>query len=177
MAIDAWNPITFGEEITAALSAHSRIVYDYHVEDQRLMGEHLRSSPYQSLEPNRYFPAYQEFREHILAPLLARSRIRAWHYTRLTDDEVDAMKRCLVVSSLDYLRHRLSTLVENDLLGRDDADTVFTQSPFQEQLRTGRLWTTVIPLPHNDSGVHRSLKAGAASPHTSGLGTRESQQP
>lgn len=154
MIIDTWDPKTFGVEITAALTAHSRLVANYHVEDRRLMDQHLNSSPYQSLKPNRHSSAYQEFREQTLAPILARCRIRAWHYTRLTDEEAGAMHKQLVLSSLDALRHRLSNLVAKNLLSQDDAKTVFVQSPFHKQpLRAGRLCATVIPLPRCDSGV------------------------
>lgn len=155
MIIDTWDPKTFGVEITAALTDHSRLVADYHEEKRRLMDQHLNSSPYQSLKPNQHFSAYQKFREQTLAPILTRSRIRAWHYTRLTDEETDAMYKKLVLSSLDALRHRLSNLVAINLLTQDDAETVFIQSPFHKQpdTRAGRLCATIIPLPRCDSGV------------------------
>jgi hypothetical protein len=155
VTIDAWDPKTFGDEITAALTDHSRLVLDYRLEDERLWDEHLNSSPHQSLKPNRYFSAYQELREKKLAPILAKSRIRAWHYTRLTDEEADAMRKQLVLTSLDFLRSRLSNLVEKNLLTQVDSDTVFVQSPFHKQLeiRAGQLCTTDIPLPHCYGGV------------------------
>jgi len=160
--IDAWDPKTFGVEITAALTDHSRLVADYHVERRRLMDQH------QSLKPNPYSSAYQELHEQTLAPILARSRIRAWHYTRLTDEEAGAMHKQLVLSSLDALRHRLDNLVAKNLLTQDDAETVFVQSPLHRQrdTRAGRLYASIIPLPRCDGGVVRLLKSwGGESAH------------
>lgn len=153
--IDAWNPRTYSGEITLVLSDYSEIILKYHEEDRRLMDEHLNSSPYQSLKSNRFFSAYREFQEQTLAPILASSRIRVWHYARLMDEEVDTMRQRLVPSSLDYLRCRLDNLVAKTLLTPEDAEIVFDASPFHKQLenRTGRLWTTIIPLPPSDSGV------------------------
>lgn len=160
MTIDAWDPKTFGAEISAALAEQSKLIFDYHVEDRRLMDEHLNSSPYQSLKPNRLFTTYQNFHENTLAPIVARSRIRVWHYTRLTDEEADAMHQQIVPSSLEYLRYRLSNLVAKDLLTQDDADTVFAQSPFHQQSnRAGCLCATTIPLSHCDCGVELLLES------------------
>lgn len=159
MVIDAWNPETFGADITSALSDRSNLILDYHMEERKLMDEHLSSSPYQSLKPNPLFSAYNQFHEQILAPILAKSRVRVWHYTRLTDGEVDEMHQRLVPSSLGHLRHRLDNLVAKSLLTPEDAEIVFAESPLHKQRnREGRLWTTIVPLPHNDSGVEPLLE-------------------
>lgn len=124
------------------------------------MNEHLNSYPYQSLQPNYLFPEYQHFHENTLAPIVAKSRIRVWHYTRLTDEEAGAMRQKLVPSSLEYLRCRLNNLVAKNLLNENEADTIFAQSPFHKQSnRAGYLCTTIIPLPHLDSGVKPLLNS------------------
>lgn len=160
MTIDAWNPQTFADEIATVLTEYSRLILDYYVENRKLMDEHLNRSTYQSLKPNPHSRAFQEFHENVLAPTVARSRIRAWHYTRLTDDEADAMSRKLVPSSLKHLRYRLNNLVANNLLTHDDADTVFAHSPYHKQsVRAGCICTTIIPLSHYDSGVEPLLES------------------
>ena len=153
--IDAWNPDTFGAEITSALSEQSDLILAYYQEDRRLLDEHLNSSPYQSLQPNRFYGRILEFHEKVLTPLLAASRIRAWHYTRLTDGEVIDMERQLVPSSLEFLRMRLEKLKADALITDDEAEKIYLASPFQTQTesRANRIWTTVVPLPPTDSGV------------------------
>ncbi|MDH3349555.1 MAG: hypothetical protein OEM02_15830 [Desulfobulbaceae bacterium] len=145
--IDSWNPKTFSPEISTILSDHSELIRNYYEEDSKLMDEHLNSSPYQSLKPNRFYSAYAELREQILSPILEYSRVRVWHYTRLTDGEVDSMCQKLVLSSLDFLKSRIENLVADKLLTREEAETIYAESPFHSQHkgRTGRMWTTNIP--------------------------------
>jgi hypothetical protein len=119
------------------------------------MDEHLNSSPYQSLKPNQFSSGYLWFQEHRLTPILAGTRIRAWHYARLLDHEVEAMQKILVPSSLVFLQKRLNALVAMGLLTQEEAATVFKRSPFQSQgsSRSGKLWTVTVPLHFSDGGV------------------------
>lgn len=153
--IDLWNPSTFNAELQRALTAESQLVFDYHSEARRLMDEHLNSSPYQSLNPNRFSSSYLSFQEHELTPILAQSRIRAWHYARLLEHEVDAMQQRLAPSSLEFLQKRLHDLVAMELLTQEEADKVFNESPFHSQgdSRSGRLWAVTVPLHYSDGGV------------------------
>ena len=153
--IDLWNPDTFTTELQRTLSAESQLIFDYYSEAHRLMDEHLNSSPYQSLKPNIFSADFLAFQEYELTPILAGSRIRAWHYSRLLDHEVAAMRQGLVPSSFEFLKKRLNDLVAMDLLSEKEADKVFQESPFQSQegIRSGRLWTVTVPLPCCDMGV------------------------
>lgn len=153
--IDSWNPATFSNKISSVLSEYSELVRSYYEEDRRLMDEHLNSSPYQSLKPNKYHGAYANFKEEVLTPIISNSRVRVWHYTRLTNKEVESMQQKPVLSSLIHLKERLSKLVAEKQLTPDEAKTVYSNSPFhmQHKARANRLWSTNIPLSHNDSGV------------------------
>lgn len=159
--IDPWDPKTFSAEIIYALNNYSELIIDYFKEDLRLMEEHLNSSPYQSLKSNRFNLTYSEFRESILTPILEHSRIRVWHYTRLTDGEVDMMRKKLVPSSLDYLQLRLDSLVSNGQLSCEESELVFKQSPFHKQgeNRSGMLWSITTPSPSSDTGVTPLLES------------------
>lgn len=153
--IDLWNPNTFSVELQRVLTAESELVFDYHSEARRLMDEHSNSSPYQSLKANRFSSDYLWFQEHELTPILAEARIRAWHYARLLDHEVNVIQQRLVPSSLKFLQERLHDLVAMELLSQEEADEVFQESPFQSQedIRSGRLWTVTVPLHYSDESV------------------------
>lgn len=159
--IDLWNPDTFSAELERTLTAKSQLIFDYHSEAHRLMDENLNSSPYQSLKPNRFSADFLSFQEYELTPILAGSRIRAWHYARLLDHEVAAMRQGLVPSSLVFLKKRLNDLVAMDLLSQEEADKVFQESPFQSQegIRSGRLWIVTVPLHYCDTGVSTLLES------------------
>lgn len=159
--LDSWNHKTFGTTISSVLSEHSELVGNYHEEDRRLMEEHLNSSPYQSLKPNRLHNAYAKLKEEILTPILSNTRTRVWHYTRLTDYEVDSMRQQPVLSSLNHLKDRLEKLVANELLTLEESEMVYSESPFhlQHEIRANRLWTTNIPLAPSDSGVMPLLES------------------
>lgn len=159
--IDPWNPDTFNPELQRVLAAESQLVIHYYAEAHKLMEEHLNSSLYQSLKPNRFFSDYLQFREHRLTPILAGVRIRVWHYSRLLDHEVAAMQQRLEPSSLGFLQRRLDALVSLGLLSQDEADVVFGESPFQtqEESRSGRIWTVTVPVHFSDGGVTPLLES------------------
>lgn len=153
--IDLWNPRTFSPELRQVLADQSELISNYHIEAKRLMDEHLNSSPYQSLEPNRFGSNYISFQENTLTPILAGVRVRTWHYSRLLDHEVNEMQQQLVPSSLGFLKQRLDALVARRLLTRQEADIVFKSSPFQAQgdIRSERFWIVTVPVHCSDPGV------------------------
>ncbi|WP_282168004.1 hypothetical protein [Shewanella japonica] len=163
-----WDPKSFNSEIVSALDNNSELISDYFREDIKLMDEHLSSSTYQSLKSNRFNYAFSDFKENVLTPILKHNRIIVWHYTRLTDDEVEMMRKRLMPSTLDYLKLRLELLVSKGLLTYEESQVVFKQSPFhkQERNRSGMLWTTTTPDPITDMGVEPLLQSwGGESAH------------
>ncbi len=159
--LDSWNPKTFSGEVYSVLSDHSKLIRSFYEEDRMEMEEYLNSSPHQSLKSNRFHSAYSELSEQIIAPILARSRLRVWHYTRLTEYEVKSMRQKLVLSSLDYLSDRLENLVSNTLLTHEEAETVYAESPLhsQRENRAGQMWTTTIPFRPSYGGVEPLLES------------------
>ena len=153
--IQPWNPSTFNSEIIRVLNDNSDLIYDFFSEDSRLMNEHLNSDPYESLKPNRFHSCYTNLLEDILTPVLAESRIIVWHYTRLTDFEVNLMQENIVPSSLSYLQKRLDALVAEGILSTEESKLIFELSPYHTQAksRENMLWTVTVPLPCDDHGV------------------------
>ncbi|SHF02356.1 hypothetical protein SAMN02746095_01883 [Acidocella aminolytica 101 = DSM 11237] len=82
-------------------------------------------------------------------PFMAERSIRAWHYTRMTDEEVQAMQReGLILSSLEGIKKRLSAQVSAGIILAQNAQRIFESSPFHEQgdIRSGQFWMTSNPI-------------------------------
>ena len=159
--MDVWNPASFDKELRSTLTEWSDLVAQYHIGDKALMDEHLNSDPYESRKPNPLYSDYSSFREDAITPLLTSRKIRVWHYSRLVDDEVAAMRNRLVVSTLAGLKKRLEALVGKSLLTDEEARSVLSQSPLyaQEANRAGLFWTVSVPVSPSDHGVSALLSS------------------
>lgn len=86
--------------------------------------------------------------------------IRAFHNTRLTDDEVETLlSEGIHLSSLERLRARLARLVGSSDLTEEEAEALQDASPFQTQqaTREGKFWMTSHPLTICDGGLEELL--------------------
>lgn len=165
--MDSWNPATFSPEILEILHTHSKLILDYHIEKQEIAAEKA-SSPYRSSKTHKHARDYINFRDEKLNPALIGTRIRVWHYTRLTDSEVDHIQQELAPTSLKHLLARLKHLHADGLLTDKDVQTLYKNSPLhiQEKERAGKIWTTHIPLPPGESGIEPLLNTwGGESTH------------
>jgi len=77
--MDAWNPNTFDNELRETLEFNSDLIVNYFSEDRLIMDEHLKSEPYESLKPNRFYADFSYLSEKVVTQLLADRRIRVWH--------------------------------------------------------------------------------------------------
>ena len=109
---------------------------------------------------NPHARAYLQLQEDVAADMQFRA-IRAYHYTRLIDSEVEAMRRDGIhLSTPATLRSRLDTCVAEGLLMPAEADALFEASPLHRQMtiRADRFWLTSHPHVVDDSGVSSLLK-------------------
>ncbi len=157
--IDVWDLATFDPELTGRLTPHAGLVADYFARDHAIfLGHDLGRGPGRSLlrPDNPYADRFQAFREGLIEVLKART-IRAWHYTRLTDAEVDALRReGPHVSTPVTLKRRLGTLVEARALSAAQAAALYAASPFhtdQRDARSDKFWMVSHPLAIDDGGV------------------------
>ena len=154
--IDVWNVETFDAELRAALDRHAATIAAYWIESRRLFEEReaqtLRGPP----SENKHGFAYQRLQEEITA-LMAERTIRAWHFTRLTDTEVAAIRsRGMQPMTIASIERRLAVAVAHGLVDQADADALFAASPYHTQIagnRELRIWFTAQPYPLDDSGV------------------------
>ena len=94
--------------------------------------------------------------------LLSHRRIRAWHYTRLCDHEIDNIRqRGIKPSTLDLLRHRLDQMVMHGYFSNQTGDILFDSSPLHSEafgLRSGMFWITSRPIRVDESDVKYLLR-------------------
>lgn len=161
--IDVWNVGTFDDALRAKLDQNADLVRSYVNRENAIFLEHDYSDkPRRSmLRPeNEHAAAYIRFVEHLMAIMNERT-IRAWHYTRMTDDDVARFRTDgILLSSPELLRERLDRIVATGLLAADQAERLWQKSPFnsdQGDLRAQRFYLTSHPQRLTCSGVRGLL--------------------
>lgn len=158
--IDVWNLDTFDGELRAFLIENQDTVRDYFTTSRenwlsRELSDH--TGPYPD---NPHAGDYIRLAETIM-PLMETRAIRGWHYTRMTDRELEALRRDGIhVSSLEAIRTRFNAQVEAGVFSQAVADGLFAASPYQSDQhdsRAGKFWMTSHPLDVEDGGVELLL--------------------
>lgn len=131
--IDVWDVSTFDRELVAELRANSDVICDYMSTEHRNFLERVRSDHRGLYPTNPYAKAYLTFVD-VLSGLMVRRTIRAWHYTRLTDTEVDAIRvNGVHLSTLETAHQRLKALVKVGLLSDAAASALLAASPLRDR--------------------------------------------
>ncbi|NKW11296.1 hypothetical protein HGG76_27230 [Ochrobactrum tritici] len=86
--IDIWNFETYTEDIIAFLKEHAETIIRYHRIEQQTDDEVKRLREWSPRKPNPFADAYNRGIER-LADLMESKTIRAFHYTRMVDFEVE----------------------------------------------------------------------------------------
>lgn len=162
--IDVWDLGTFDEDLLKVLESNTDLIRAYFDTDKQIFLSYDlgRGADRPMLRPeNPYAAEFYSLLEAMDRRMAART-IRAFHYTRLTDEEVTALRRSGVyLSTPETLRRRLDALVASGGLSADVADRLYAESPFhsdQFQARSGKFWMASHPLPADDSGVVPLMK-------------------
>lgn len=160
--IDVWDIETFDPELRGDLDAHAELFQDYFVTSRRQWLEREASDHTGPYPHNPHAGEFIWVTEHIMRLMEART-IRAWHYTRMTDAEVDAIwQNGIYLSTLDTIRTRFDRQVAAGAFTQDVADRLLIDSPFQsEQLgsRSDKFWMVSHPVEIDDSGVELLLES------------------
>ncbi|AUW43866.1 hypothetical protein [Rhizobium leguminosarum] len=159
--IDVWDVRTFDADLHEMLSAKAEVIIGYMKTDLEItLAYDLASGLDRPITRplNPYASAFQHFREALDLEMRSRT-IRAYHYSRMTDEEVGTLRADGVrVSTLSLLRGRLDVLVRAGALAATAADTMFEQSPFHSQpSRSGKFWMASHPISPDDGGVEPLL--------------------
>lgn len=163
-AIDVWDLGTFPADLVEAMEKRVELIRAYFETDHIIFLSHdLGRGPGRSiLRPeNPHAHAYYALLDEV-EKFMASSAIRAFHYTRLTDDEVaDICRSGIHLSTPETLRSRLDTLVASGELAADIARQLYDASPFHSDhwdTRTGKFWMVSHPLAIDYSGVVPLMK-------------------
>ncbi|RWX04969.1 hypothetical protein EHI45_30970 [Rhizobium leguminosarum] len=157
--IDVWNVETFDKNLTAVLEKNADLIQAYMETDRQifLAYDHYSGSDRPLARPdNAYATRFYDFQEMVGEQMRARV-IRAFHYTRMTDDEIAILRRQGIhLSTPETLRARLDALVATGSLSREASCVLYDASPFHsDQLasRSHKFWMISHPLAIHDSGV------------------------
>ena len=156
MPIDVWNTETFDDALLAELNSERDLLRDYALTDKRQFLERQAATGWVPHATNPYAAARNYFVEHVVMPAMEQRTIRAWDYTRLTDDETALLElRGTYISDLAAIRRRLDAQVAARVLSAGTADALYAASPFHHQndSRAGRFWMTSHPVSAENSLV------------------------
>lgn len=159
MPIDVWNRETFDDALLDTLNSERDLLRDYALTDRRQFLERQAAAGWKPHTANPYAAARSHFVEHVVMPAMNRRSIRAWHYTRLMDDEAAELRmRGVHTSDLDAIRRRLDVQVSAGVLSTEAADALYAASPFHQQndSRSGKFWMTSHPV-SADNGLVKLL--------------------
>lgn len=158
------DPKTFDDELLDALRDKHTLIRDYLTRDREIFGtydNYYGTSRPHSRPDNLHRNSFQVFQESLI-PLMEARFIRGFHYTRITDAELEIMcAEGIRLSTPSYLKTRLDALVSANLLTTVEARIISDQSPFKTQLdvRQNMFWMMSSRLPMDDVGVKPLLAA------------------
>jgi hypothetical protein len=139
--IDVWDAQSFDPELTARLHDHLDVITAYVARDREIFLAHELGRSRSLMRPeNVHAGAFIALQE-----AMGERTIRAWHYTRLTDAEVDLLHRDGIhLSTPQTLKTRFAVLVASGDLTTAQAEALFAASPFHTQLesRIDKSWMT-----------------------------------
>ena len=153
--IDVWDVETFDGELSETLRANAALITSYMTTYREIFHErHILG-----ILPSRQNPYADDFMslvEQELQPAMQSRALRAWHYTRLNDAEVENFRvQGIYLSTLETLRRRLDDQVAAGSFTAEIANALFAASPFHEQndSRSNQFWMVSEPVPIDDGGV------------------------
>lgn len=158
---------TYGIELSAVLTAKKEQIkryFDTETENFRL--HNLSRKPGQEYKSLWEFtnPFAEDFNEisECIRSMLDTQTILTWHYTRLTDTEVqDIQENGIELSTFDTMKSRLSRIASSGELQSDWVDEIIQSSPLQSReqydARNGRFWAVTCPIHHSSSLVELLL--------------------
>lgn len=160
--IDVWDTDTFDQKLMATLVDNRQLIQDYLTTDRLQFEQRDAADRWAPHATNPYAGSYMTFVEAIGCDLMQSRTIRAWHYTRLVDDEVRIVRQNgIYPGTLETLQMRLDALVKAGSIKAVDAAALYAASPChhpeQQPGRLGKFWMSSDPIATDDGGVELLL--------------------
>lgn len=128
-SFDLWDYGTYDGEIVNWLDERKQLIAAYYEDERAKDAAIAKRDQWERLKPNPYGSEFMAAREE-LTPIIAQKTVRAFHYTRMTDGEVEALlNEGIQPTSPDFLRRRIDRNVEAGLLAQEQGDVIFGRSP------------------------------------------------
>lgn len=161
--IDVWNVATFDPALRGMLEQKTALIRDYLTTSRRQFLEREASDHRMPHSENPHAADYVAFTEEVGRDMERRT-IRAWHYARLTDDEVRGIREGgIYPGTLDSFRQRLNAQVGAGSISAAEADKLYHSSPChnpeQQPGRLGKFWLVSEPVSPKDDGVKPLLES------------------
>ncbi|WP_160004724.1 hypothetical protein [Rhizobium sp. 18055] len=161
MVIDIWDNETLPGAARDLLIAGDGLLRDYRADELEIAASRPTEHVFWQRRPNA-FAAGKAALEADLAALIENEEVRGFHYSRMIDEEIEAISQAgIVPTSKAFLRQRVDGLVAAGYLNIIQADEVFAKSALNAGETYGTrdclFWTSAFPLPIDNSGVERLL--------------------
>lgn len=159
--IDLWDINTYAEDVRDYLGRSKEIVTRYLDREIELNEIKPPQDPRERIRFKMPSNAhYEEYRAAVdaLGPILSSKTFRAFHYSRMTDDEVDAFKTVgIVTTSVDFLRQRVDHQVNSGTMSVAQANRIVKNTALARPEEFGHrdgFWTTATPIHPADEAVN-----------------------
>jgi hypothetical protein len=154
--IDVWDVKTYDPALTKILRNERKLIKSYFDVDNAIEFKQATSGLHPLKRSNQHAPMFHQFINMINEEMASR-KIRAWHYTRLSEFEVEKLRtEGIHVSTVETLRRRLNGQIAAGNISQATADVIFELSPFnynKSDRRQNMFWLASHPLPTDDRGV------------------------
>ncbi|WP_299940027.1 hypothetical protein [uncultured Nitratireductor sp.] len=161
MIIDIWDTQSYDEPLLELLHENQKVIYGYFEEEKKIDDESSRKKTWSPPRSNPFVHGYHDIQEKISALMQDRT-IRVFHYTRMTDAEVDRfMGDGIIPTSLEFLEVRINRVVQEELITAEQGKEIFKRSPLHSPALYGvrkGFWTTTGAFHPTDPGVNLLLE-------------------
>jgi hypothetical protein len=154
--IDLWDPSTLPAATRSLLDDNERLIVDYLARQAALLEVRETAALRDEIPLNELHERKAALDAEVARSIMSET-IRGFHHTRLTDDEVRAIRsHGIPVTSLPMLRQKLDAVVAAGLLMQGAADHVYDNSPLvtgEHGERIGTFYATAHPLSVDDGNI------------------------